>query len=265
MKNILMFASFAALLLISGDHANAEMQRGGNGQDGGRGPVQAGQSNQNPQRRGVPDLRNNRPGGANQQARGVQRPQMRPGQVGNRSPDNPQAIMAQFDVNGDGVITPDEVPGDAQQRLAEMDTNGDGGCDLSELQLASQKQPGRGVQRQGGQGDSRAIFAQFDQNGDGMITPDEVPQNGRQRLAQMDTNRDGACDRSEMEAAMQNQPVQTGRRRGQTGPGQANVQGQRGGPGQRDGQIQSGMAAFNGPRRPGGAGQARGARGGNRR
>ena len=264
MKNLLMIAAIAALFLILGNHAFAEKQPAGNIQAGQRGPVQDGRM----QGRGAPGQQNRRPVDQNQQARGGRGQQGGLGQRGGQG--DVQTLFAQFDQNGDGVIMPNEVPRNGRQRLAQMDTDGNGGCDMSELQAVLENQQQQRGPRQGGQGGNAAMFAQFDQNGDGVISPDEIPQNGRQRLAQMDTNGDGACDRSELESAMQNQQRQGQRPEGQQrGQGQQANRGQRGS-GQFGGQQRTrggGQARGGGGQARGGGGQARGGggRGGNRR
>lgn len=106
-----------------------------------------------------------------------------------------------------------------------------------------------------------ALFRQFDQNDDGLVTFDEVPQNGRQRLALMDTNGDGGCDRSELDAAMRpprrpgqqsGQAQQNGRTR--TGQGQQGMSRSGGQQGRR-------RSGFGGGQLSGGSnGQARGGR-----
>lgn len=84
----------------------------------------------------------------------------------------------------------------------------------------------QGSDRQGTSTDvtSEVSFEQFDQNGDSLITRDEVMAIPAEQFNRVDTNNDGACDRSEFKTAMQNQ--RRTRQRGRSNPGDQQTVGQ---------------------------------------
>lgn len=116
-----------------------------------------------------------------------------------------------FDKNNDGRISADERPqrgmrdgkGGRGDHMARIDANGDGTIDRSE----AAKMP-KFAER----------FDSFDKNKDGRISADERPQRGMhggkgrhgargERMAQLDTNKDGRFSRTELagkERALQN-------------------------------------------------------------
>ena len=175
---------------------------------------------------------------------------------------NPAALFGQYDRNNDGVISAQEIPAEGRQRLAQLDANGDGGCDRSEFQAGLQLQYRNRGQAQGQQrGGADMVLARFDQNGDGVLSADEVPANAMRQFAQMDADGDGGCDRSELEAGMQQQGQGQGQGQGQRGQGQQSGQGQQhrhrhqSGQGQRGGRQSGGRQS---QRSGGGGGGQRG-------
>jgi HlyD family secretion protein len=93
----------------------------------------------------------------------------------------------------------------------------------------------------GGQFDPGRIFQARDQNGDGRLEGDEIPEQMKANVSAADTNGDGAIDRSEFDAMMQRARQMRG------GPG-----GRRGGPGGPDGPGGPGGERPGGPGGPGG-------------
>ena len=90
------------------------------------------------------------------------------------------------DTNRDGRISRDEVPEQMGRIFARLDTNGDGFIDEDELdRMAS----GTRMQR----------FLERDEDGDGRLSRDELPERMRQRFDRMDANDDGYVDREELE------------------------------------------------------------------
>jgi Ca2+-binding EF-hand superfamily protein len=135
-------------------------------------------------------------------------------------PQNPQAMIdrvMESDKDGDGKLSKSEVPRHLAQMLGGADTNGDGSIDRAELTNAMQNsQPhfggpgGGGPGRFGGagglDGDPRPggpNLSQYDRNGDGQLSADEVPTQLRGMLRGTDQNGDGKLDAQEVEAIQQ--------------------------------------------------------------
>ncbi|MEQ8208395.1 MAG: hypothetical protein RH917_01080 [Lacipirellulaceae bacterium] len=147
------------------------------------------------------------------------------GPGGERRGGGPEAFVARLmenDANGDKKLTPNEVPEQLMPMLQGGDTNGDKAIDEEELLAIAEAQGGRrGRGFRGGPGGERGgpqmveqMMQRTDANGDGQLTPDEVPERMRQMLQGKDTNGDGAISAEELSAAMQDM---RGRRRGPGG------------------------------------------------
>lgn len=130
--------------------------------------------------------------------------------------------MMENDKNGDGKLTAEELPGPMAQMVQDGDKNGDGALDREELTAAVEEMnkrfrsgpggdnfpggPGAFGPGFGGQGNDPARITgqlmQNDRNGDGKLTPDEVPQRMMGMLRDADTNGDGALEPGELQAVM---------------------------------------------------------------
>lgn len=101
-----------------------------------------------------------------------------------------QQVFQQFDKDGDGVLTKDEVPEQLAENFERVDSSGNGTIERAELakvlreisQDSAKPQPG-------GQQITpqvlRQAFLRYDTDKDGLLTRDEVPANRRQALSQM--------------------------------------------------------------------------------
>lgn len=140
-------------------------------------------------------------------------------------PGDPTAMVDRLmenDRNGDGKLSEDEIPRPMVRRLAGADTNGDGAIDRNELTAAIENAPnqfsGPGGSPQGGMGSapggfgaSRGRFGgpagpdlmQYDRNGDGQLSVDEVPTQMMGLLRGADRNGSGSVDAQELQAIQQ--------------------------------------------------------------
>ncbi len=120
------------------------------------------------------------------------------------------AILAVMDTDGDGVVTRIEF-GKAMAALHKVHKDPKGNMTVPEKAAEAAKaaagtdgtqQNGQGGQAAaGGRGDAAmARFMQYDRNHDGVLTPDEVPPQGRAMLRGADLNGDGKIDAAELQA-----------------------------------------------------------------
>ena len=104
--------------------------------------------------------------------------------------------LMQFDKDGDGRISKDEAPDFMKTFFDRVDGNGDGFLDKREIEAM----PSRGSSGGRGPGGGSRNLMQFDKNGDGKVTKDEVPESMQGIFERLDSNGDGAIDRQEIEA-----------------------------------------------------------------
>ena len=152
-------------------------------------------------------------------------------------------LMKALDADQDGTISAAEIQ-NAAKALAALDKNSDGSLspdelrpDLSQLAAAGGRpgapgQPGIPGRPGAGAAPSREMigrmFEMRDADKDGKLSGDEIPERMRQNLERMDTNSDGAIDKSELEQAMSRMAEQGGRQ-----PGGRRPEGRDGGEGVR--------------------------------
>ncbi len=110
-----------------------------------------------------------------------------------------ERMFERFDSNGDGEITPDEIP-QRVQRMMQLDRNGDGVLTREEL---SQGPPGGFGGSPGtapGDPGARAerMFERFDTNSDGTVTKDELPDGMQQFMERFDRDGDGELTEDEI-------------------------------------------------------------------
>ncbi|MES2790832.1 MAG: kelch repeat-containing protein [Planctomycetota bacterium] len=150
--------------------------------------------------------------------------------------------LTRMDKNKDGSLTKDEVGERFQPLIARIDENKDGTASKEEIaafvrsqesrQGGGQGRPeGAGGGRQGGQGRggfggdpvqaATRIFDENDKNKDGKLTGDEIPARLQRNLERIDANKDGAIEKSELEADFKTSFSARGSR-GPGGPAGAN-------------------------------------------
>ena len=113
-----------------------------------------------------------------------------------------ELIFARFDTNKDGLLTEDEVNEKVWGRIVEADANDDGAVSFEELQDShGQRVPDCPKPI------IESIFERFDVNKDGSLTADEVNEKLWHRIAQADTDDDGAVSLEEILAAFQSDGV----------------------------------------------------------
>ena len=131
---------------------------------------------------------------------GAGRPGLGGGRFGGPGGRGPGAMvdrMMSWDANEDGIITRDEAPERMRDRFDSIDANGDGMLETEELE--NMLPPGRGAPGGGGL-DPAERLRQFDADGDGRITRDELPDRMERMVDHFDTNGDDVIDAAELEA-----------------------------------------------------------------
>lgn len=121
-----------------------------------------------------------------------------------------EALLEQFDTNGDGAISQDEIDAVRAGELAEYDTNGDGTLSLEEYQAYWMA---RFYERM------VDAFQRLDANGDGEITAEEFNAGLANIVARLDRNGDGVLNADDREAVQMRIEAHRAEGAGQFGPG----------------------------------------------
>jgi Ca2+-binding EF-hand superfamily protein len=149
------------------------------------------------------------------------------------------ARMMNFDKDDDGKLTKDEMPERMQSMMARFDTNKDDMIVREELVAAAKArmgsdrpQQGRpGPEGRGGPPQRRAsadqMLQRLDENKDGFISSDELPEFLKGRMESLDKNSDGKLDKSELESMASQMRNRGGRGPGDGQPGRGQGRGDR--------------------------------------
>ncbi|MDF1862165.1 MAG: hypothetical protein P1U87_18255, partial [Verrucomicrobiales bacterium] len=100
-------------------------------------------------------------------------------------------MFKRADKNNDGKLTKDEVPEQAWARLSQLDKDGDEAISAEEAKAGRPGgPPGGGSPGADAKARGEEMWKRADQNSDGKISKDEVPEQAWERLGKMDKNGD---------------------------------------------------------------------------
>lgn len=111
-------------------------------------------------------------------------------------------MFKRADKNSDGKISKDEVPEAIWDRIGKLDTNGDSAISPEEAKAGRPDGPGASGGPDKGKGGPGEMLKRADQNGDGNISKDEVPEQAWDRLGKLDKDNDGVVTKEELGAGM---------------------------------------------------------------
>jgi Ca2+-binding EF-hand superfamily protein len=114
------------------------------------------------------------------------------------APPSPADRFARLDEDENEVLTEDELPERLWDRLSSADTDGDGGITLEELTSFTPDRGRHGPPHHGHGGG--AALDRFDEDGDGLLIEDELPEELWERISAADTDGDGAISAEELDA-----------------------------------------------------------------
>lgn len=111
--------------------------------------------------------------------------------------------FAELDANGDGKVTAEEFAAHKAKRFAEVDADGDGKVTAAEVEAHMTARMAEEVARR-----ARVMVAFADDNGDGVLSADELGREGgpEDMIAALDTDGDGAVSLEEIEAHRKDRP-----------------------------------------------------------
>jgi Ca2+-binding EF-hand superfamily protein len=127
-------------------------------------------------------------------------------------PRGPQMVFETLDLDGDGMVTLEEMEGARVARFAEADANGDGLLDRDELMAGGSERMARGIDR---------MMDRADADGDGALSQEELAglRSGRRGpeaiFQRFDADGDGSLSAAEFEQAAE---AMRERRGGHGGP-----------------------------------------------
>ncbi|OPZ11610.1 MAG: transaldolase/EF-hand domain-containing protein [candidate division BRC1 bacterium ADurb.BinA364] len=109
------------------------------------------------------------------------------------------SLFMRYDADGDGKISKDEMPEKMRPFLASMDSNGDGFVDEEEAGALAQK----AVPAAPAPGAPSVSFLRYDQDNDGAVSREEMPEALGHLIDRLDANGDGKVDRAELDQMRQ--------------------------------------------------------------
>ena len=147
-----------------------------------------------------------------------------------------QAFFSRMDRNGDGLLSPSELPQRLKNRLQQVDADKNGQISKEEFAAAAAKRRtgSRGPGKQGKQKNGKSGFSQgrgnqgmmknvkeqmqdpdmwikrFDRNGDQVISKDEMPKKLQQRFAKIDKNGNDQLEKNEIVAVIEMRKAEGG-------------------------------------------------------
>ena len=127
---------------------------------------------------------------------------------GSRGGSGEMPTFEEMDTNGDGVVTAEELAAVGEARFAEMDADGDGVLSVEEITAMitaeASARAAKGVER---------MLERLDENGDGVISQDEMPERDHSRVVDhLDEDDDGAISEEEFETAKEMRKGKGGKR-----------------------------------------------------
>lgn len=124
-------------------------------------------------------------------------------------------LMIALDVNGDGIISAEEI-NNAPDALRKLDKNNDGQLTEDELRPNFPDGPdGRRDEGPGGPNPDEMVkqLLEFDKNGDGHLSKDELPGRMHGLFERGDTNKDGVLSKDELRKLAETQSAAPRRER----------------------------------------------------
>ena len=118
-----------------------------------------------------------------------------------------ELLFDELDANKDGKLTKEEISKAKETRFALMDANKDGFVDADEILAYRMKRR------------AKMMVLRFDKNGDGKLSPDEMPSRGRRlsRFERFDLDENDVVTKTEMRRALRGRGWRRSRREAPAG------------------------------------------------